>query len=74
MSKKGTNELRKAVEDEARSIAASDLHGMEERDMQAWCGVWTPVEEGKIPNVFVAKPSIGNAVAAMKNRHFKIGS
>ena len=71
----GTKELREALKDEARmNISDSCLSGLEERVQQAWCGTWEPVHDGKLEKVFLAKPSIGNAVSAMKNRHFKISS
>ena len=41
--------------------------------IRAHCGTWEPVPDtGNINRVFVARPTIGSALKAMRDRHFKI--
>ncbi|CAE7865245.1 unnamed protein product, partial [Symbiodinium microadriaticum] len=48
---------------------------MENKEIRAHCGTWEPVpDSGNIDRVFVARPTIGNALKAMKDRHFKLGA
>ena len=69
-------EVRKAIEEEAKAtFAKSDLAGMENKEIRAHCGTWEPVpDSGNIDRLFVARPTIGNALKAMKDRHFKLGA
>ncbi|CAE7945643.1 unnamed protein product, partial [Symbiodinium sp. KB8] len=76
MDENGTREVRKAIEEEyAMNLEKSEIEGCASREQRAHCASWEPVpESGNIPGVFVAKPTIGNALKAMKGRHFKIAS
>ncbi|CAE7682915.1 unnamed protein product [Symbiodinium microadriaticum] len=66
----------KAIEEEAKAnLEHSDIPGCSEKERRAHCASWEAVpESGNIPGVHVAKPTIGNALKAMRDRHFKIGA
>ncbi|CAE7838719.1 unnamed protein product, partial [Symbiodinium microadriaticum] len=72
----GSKEARKAIEEEHNmNIEQSDISGCAEREARAHCSSWESVpESGNIEGVYVAKPTIGNALKAMRDRHFKITS
>ena len=57
------------------NIEQSDISGCAEREARAHCSSWEIVpESGNIEGVYVAKPTIGNALKAMRGRHFKVSS
>ena len=76
MDKAGTREARKAQEEERNCMLESgEIEGLAEKNIRAWNGTWEPVPEaGNIPGVHIARPTIGNVVKAMRERHFKIGA
>jgi len=76
MDKAGTRETRKAQAEERNCmLEAGDIAGLAEKNIRAWNGTWEPVPEaGNIPGVHIARPTIGNAVKAMRERHFKMGA
>ena len=64
--------MRKAIEE---NLEESEISGCAAREARARCASWEPVpESGNIPGVHVAKPTIGNSLKAMRDRHFKVGS
>lgn len=74
MDKAGTREARKAQEDERKMMLEhGDILGLDDKEARAWNGTWEPVpENGNLPGVHIARPTVGNAVKAMKDRHFKL--
>ncbi|CAE7283713.1 unnamed protein product, partial [Symbiodinium necroappetens] len=72
----GHKEMRKAIEEEGQlNLEESEISGCATREARAHCASWEPVpESGNIPGVYVAKPTIGNSLKAMRDRHFKVGS
>ena len=74
MDKNGTREVRKAQDDERKlMLEQGEIIGLADKEARAWNGTWEPVpEHGNLPGVFIARPTVGNAVKAMKDRHFKL--
>ncbi|CAE7242112.1 ACS [Symbiodinium sp. CCMP2592] len=76
VNESGHKEMRSALEEEAKqNLEQSEFSGCAPKEARAHCSSWESVpESGNIPGVYVAKPTIGNALKAMKDRHFKVAS
>ena len=73
MDRKGDSEIRKLQEEEPLlCLEGTELEGCRARKTQAWNLLQEESSNGTIDKTFIAAPSVGNGIAAAKQRHFKI--
>lgn len=73
MDRKGHTEIRNLQESEAVfCLEGTELEGLRKAKQQAWNMLGETSENGRIDKTFIAAPTVGNGIAAARQRHFKI--
>lgn len=73
MDRKGDTEIRNLQESEAVfCLEGTELEGLRKAKQQAWNMLGETSENGRIDKTFIAAPTVGNGIAAARQRHFKI--